>query len=187
VVTQPLLHHNAVIAVYSSHEAAEVAVRALQQGAVDLRKLSIVGSDFQSEEHVVGFYNAGDRMQYWGRMGAFWGGMWGFLFGSAFFIVPGIGPLLIAGPLVGWIVGALEGAVVVGGLSVLGASLYSLGIPRDSILTYETALKSGRFLVITHGSADEANQARDIIARTGPESVTNHHVSILHQSSSPSV
>jgi hypothetical protein len=69
-------------------------------------------------------------MKYWGKLGAFWGGVWGLLFGSAMFLIPGVGPLLVAGPLVGWIVGALEGAVVVGGLSAMGAGLYSLGIPH---------------------------------------------------------
>ena len=36
---------------------------------------------YHSEENVVGFYNAGDRMMYWGKTGAFWGGLWGLLFG----------------------------------------------------------------------------------------------------------
>jgi len=69
--------------------------------------------------------------------------------------IPGIGPLLIAGPLVGWLVGALESAVLVGGLSALGAGLYGLGIPKDSILRYETALKADKFVVIVHGTSDE--------------------------------
>ena len=62
---------------------------------------------------MVGYYNTGDRMKHWGKLGAFWGGIWGMLFGAAFFAIPGLGPILVAGPLVAWIVGALEGAVVV--------------------------------------------------------------------------
>lgn len=50
------------------------------------------------------------------------------------FLIPGLGPLVVAGPLVGWLGGALESAVVVGGLSALGAGLFSLGIPKNSIL-----------------------------------------------------
>lgn len=117
--------NNSVVAIYPSHPAAEAAIKELQQGGFDMKKLSIVGSDIHKDEHVVGYYNAGDRMKYWGKMGAFWGWIWGLLFGSAFFLIPGIGPLIVAGPLVGWIVGALEGAVVVGGLSAIGAGLYS--------------------------------------------------------------
>ena len=145
--------NNAVVAIYKSHTEAEAAVKELQRSGFDMKKLSIVGRDYHTDEHVVGYYNAGDRMKYWGKLGAFWGGIWGLLFGSAFFLIPGIGPLLVAGPLVGWIVGALEGAVVVGGLSAIGAGLYSLGIPKDSILRYETALKTGKFVVIAHGTA----------------------------------
>src|ERR1700733_11398871 len=129
--------NNAVVAVYKSHVEAETAVKELQQAGLDMKKLSIVGRDYHTDEHVVGYYNAGERMKLWGRTGAFWGGVWGVLFGSAFFFIPGVGPLIMAGPLVGWLVGALEGAVVVGGLSAIGAALFSIGIPKDSILQYE--------------------------------------------------
>ena len=113
-------------------------------------------------------------MKYWGKMGAFWGWIWGLLFGSAFFLIPGIGPLIVAGPLVGWIIGALEGAVVVGGLSAIGAGLYSLGIPKDSILKYETALKTDNFVLIAHGSMDEIIHAKEILHRTEPQTLEHH-------------
>jgi hypothetical protein len=162
------------VAIYKSHSEAEIAVKELQRSGFDMKKLSIVGRDYHTDENVVGYYNAGDRMKYWGKAGAFWGGIWGLLFGSAFFFVPGVGPLLVAGPLVSWIVGALEGAVVVGGLSAIGAGLYSLGIPKDSILRYETAVKTGKFVVIAHGSPDEIAQAQEIINRTNPEAIEAH-------------
>jgi hypothetical protein len=91
-------------------------------------------------------------------------------------LVPGVGPLLVAGPLVGWIVGALEGAVVVGGVSALGAGLYGLGIPKNSILQYETALQTGKFVVIAHGTAEEAARAREIVNRTNPEALEEHQL-----------
>jgi hypothetical protein len=81
---------------------------------------------------------------------------------------------MIAGPLVVWIVGALETAVVVGGLSALGAGLFSLGIPKDSILKYETALKTDNFLVIAHGSADEVARAKEILGRNASETMDYH-------------
>lgn len=165
---------NSVVAVYHTHTEADQAVKELQRGGVDMRKLSIVGKGYQTDEQVVGYYNTGDRMKHWGKMGAFWGGLWGFLFGSAFFLIPGIGPILVAGPLVAWIVGALEGAVVVGGLSALGAGLYSIGIPKDSIVKYETALKTDQFLLIAHGTAAEAAKAKDIIEATHPAQCTLH-------------
>jgi hypothetical protein len=169
-----ITNNNSVVAIYKSHIEAETAVKELQQSGFDMKKLSIVGRDYHTDEQVVGYYNAGDRMKYWGKLGAFWGGFWGLLFGSAFFLVPGVGPLLVAGPLVGWIVGALEGAVVVGGLSAIGAGLFSLGIPKDSILKYETALKTGKYVVIAHGSPAETAEAQKIIGNTHPETLDEH-------------
>src|SRR5271166_5052238 len=131
---------NSVVAVYRTHPEADLAVKELQRGGVDMRKLSIVGKGSHTDEQVVGYYNTGDRMKYWGKTGASWGGFWGLLSGSAFFAIPSIGPVLVAGPLVAWIVGALEGAVPFGGLGAIGAGLVGMGIPKDSVVTYETAL-----------------------------------------------
>jgi len=166
--------NNSTVAIYPTHTAAEAAVKELQQSGFDMKKLSIVGRDYHTEEHVTGYYNTGDRMKYWGGVGAFWGWIWGCLFGSAFFFVPGIGPLLVAGPLVIWIVGALESTVLVGGLSAIGAGLVSLGIPKDSILKYETALKTDKFVVVAHGSADEVSRAKAILEDTSPETLEHH-------------
>ena len=110
-------NQNAVVGIYKTHTEAEAAVKELQKSGFDMKKLSVVGKDYHTEENVVGFYNAGDRMKFWGRLGAFWGGLWGMLFGSAFFVIPGLGQLVVLGPLVMMIVGALEGAAVTGGLS----------------------------------------------------------------------
>ena len=167
---------NAVVAIYESHSQAEEALKELQRSGFDMKKLSIVGKDYHTEEHVVGYYNAGDRMKRWGKSGAFWGGFWGLLLGSAFFAIPGIGPVLVAGPLVAWIVGALEGAVVVGGLSAIGAGLYSIGIPKDSIVQYETAIKSDKFLLLAHGTADEVERAKRIMRTARPVEVAVHPV-----------
>jgi len=174
---------NAMVAVYNTHIEAEAAIKELQKAGFAMKKLSIVGKDYHSDEHVVGYYNTGDRMRYWGKLGAFWGGIWGLLFGSAFFAIPGFGPILVAGPLVAWLVGALEGAVVVGGLSALGAGLYSIGIPKDSVVKYETAIKAGKYVLVAHGTADEVASAKKIIEDTEVIESDVHHtepVEVLH-------
>lgn len=97
------------------------------------------------------------------------------MLGSAAFAVPGIGPVLMAGPIVAWIVGALEGAAVVGGLSAIGAGLYGMGIPEYSVLQYETALKTGNnFLLMVHSTAEEVDKAKKAIESTKPIHVTIH-------------
>src|SRR5579863_8185451 len=100
--------NDAVVNLCDTHEEAEDMVRRLQKAGFDMKKISIVGRNYHSEEKVTGYYNTGDRMKAWGKAGAFWGGLWGMLFGSAFFLIPGVGPLFAAGPLVGWVIGALE-------------------------------------------------------------------------------
>jgi hypothetical protein len=71
-------------------------------------------------------------------------------------------------------VAALEGAVEVGVLGALGAGLYSIGIPKDSVVKYETALKTEQFLLIAHGTAAEVAKAKDIIETTHPAELGMH-------------
>jgi len=165
---------NSVVATFESHGQAEDAIRELQKSGFDMKKLSIIGKDYHTEENVVGYYNTGDRMKYWGKLGAYWGGFWGILFGSAFFWLPGIGSVLVAGPLVVWIIGALESAVVMGGLSALGAALCSIGIPKNSVLQYETQVKNGQLLLVAHGTPEEVHRAKDILDQTEANSTAVH-------------
>jgi uncharacterized membrane protein len=166
--------YDSVVAVFHTHSEAERAVKELQRTGLDMRSVSIVGKDYHTDEQVVGYYNAGDRMNRWGKTGAFWGVFWGLLFGSAFFAIPGFGPILVAGPLVAWIVGALEGAAVVGGLSAVGAGLYSIGIPKNSVIEYETAVKSDKFVLIVHGTAAEVAKAKEVLDTTKPAQLDLH-------------
>jgi hypothetical protein len=171
---QIMSEKNSVVAIFESHERAEDAIRELEKSGFDMKKLSIIGRDYHSEENVVGYYTAGDRMMYWGKLGAFWGGFWGMLFGSAFFWLPGIGTVLVAGPLVVWIVGALESAVVMGGFSALGAALYSAGIPNNSVLQYETHVKNGKLLLVAHGTSEEVERAKELLDQSEATSATVH-------------
>jgi hypothetical protein len=74
-------------------------------------------------------------------------------------------------------VAALEGAVVLGGLSALGAGLFSIGIPKDSVVKYETSIKAGKFILVAHGTADEAAKARDILRSSGAEQIDSYEPS----------
>jgi len=165
---------NSVIAIYDTHSQAEAAIRELQEAGVDMKTLSIAAKDTHTDEQVVGYYNAGDRMKRWGKVGAFWGGFWGLLFGSAMFAIPGLGPLLVAGPWVAWIVAGLEGAVIVGGVSAAGAGLLSIGIPKDSVVKYDVALKTDKFLLVVHGTPEAVDKAKNIIEGTEHNSFSVH-------------
>ncbi len=150
--------------VFNTHVEAEAAIRSLSRSGLDMKKLSLVGKGYRSEEHPVGFYTAGDRIKSWGGAGAFWGATWSLLFGPAVFFLPGFGLIAMAGPLVTVLVGALEGAVVLGGTSALGAALTQIGFHKDQIIKYETAVKADKFVLMLHGTADEVTKARSVLA-----------------------
>ncbi len=153
-----------VVAVHATHSGAEAAVKALGQGGFDLTKVSIVGKGCRTEEHALGFYTVGDRVRAWGASGGSWGAVWGLLLGSAVFVMPPLGVVAAAGPITLGLVAALEGAVVVGGVSALCAALVSLGLPHDQAIKYEADVAVDRFLVIVHGSPEDVVRARRILA-----------------------
>jgi hypothetical protein len=164
-------------AVYDTHVQAEDAVRQLARAGFDMKAISILGKDYHTEEHVIGYYNTGERAKFFGKLGAFWGGLAGILFGSAFMFVPVLGHLVILGPIASTVVGGLEGAVLGGGLSALAGALLSIGIPRDSVLRYETAIKANKFLVIVHGTAADVRRAHEVLTVAGSSDVQDHSIS----------
>jgi len=165
---------DSVVAVFADHLAAEAAVKKLAAGGFDMKDLSVVGKGYHTEEKVVGFYGAGDRITFWGTRGAFWGGLWGLFFGGLFLTVPILGHVIVLGYLAATLVSGIESAVLVGGVSAVGAALYGLGVPKDSVLRYETAVKADRFLVMAHGSTRQVASAKAILATCGPTSLDIH-------------
>jgi uncharacterized membrane protein len=170
----PSTQEHSVVAIYETHTGAEAALKELQKAGLDMKRLSIIGQDFHTEEHATGFYTSGDRMKFWGVRGAFWGSLWGVLFGGAFFFIPVLGPLVVMGPLVGWLVGALEGAALGGAAGVLAAALGSIGIPDDSIVKYELDVKAGKFLVLARGTPEMIAHAHVVLGTTGASLLATH-------------
>lgn len=162
------------VAIYESHTQAEEAVHKLARAGFDMKTISILGKDYHTEEHVVGYFNVGDRARFFGKLGAFWGGLAGILFGSALLFVPVVGHIVVLGPIAATIAGGLQGAVVGGGFSALVGALTAVGVPKDSVLRYETALKASKFLVVVHGAGDDIWRARDVLAAAGSSDVQTH-------------
>ena len=162
------------IAVFADHQAAETAIKKLAQAGFEMKNLSIVGQGYHTDEKVVGFYNTGDRIKFWGTRGAYWGGLWGLLFGGIFLTAPLGGSVVVLGYLGAIVIAGLENAILVGGISALGAALYSIGIPKDSVVEYEAALKADNFLVMAHGTAEEVARAKSILATSNPTRLDLH-------------
>ncbi len=163
-----------VIAEFTDHRAADAAVKKLTAAGIEMKNLSVVGKGYHTDEKVVGFYNMGDRVKFWGTRGAFWGGLWGLFVGGLFLTIPVVGHVIVLGYLATIAITAIENAVVVGGLSAVGAALYSIGVPKDSVIEYETALKADGFLVMAHGTAEEVSRAKAILAAANPSRVDVH-------------
>ena len=153
-------------------------MKTLADSGFEMKKLSVVGKGYHTEEKVVGFYNLGDRMKFWGTRGAFWGGLWALFFGGLFLTIPVVGHVVVLGYLATVIVTAVENAVLLGGLSAVGAALYGMGIPRDTILQYESAVKADAFLVTAHGTAAEMMRAKAIIQAAHPSQLGHHATTV---------
>lgn len=156
--------------IFKTRETAEIAVRNLGQAGIDLQQLSLIGKGYHSEEHPIGFYTMGDRIKSWGGTGAFWGALFGLLAAPAMILFPGVGVVAVAGPLVSSVIAALEGAVAAGGLSALGAALVQLGVRKDAVVRYETAIKADEFVLLVHGDAALQTRANAVLAAASPAS-----------------
>ncbi|NDI84986.1 DUF1269 domain-containing protein [Undibacterium sp. B2R-29] len=154
----------AAIYVFGTRADAEVAIGKLSVAGIDVTKLSLIGKGYHSEEHPIGFYTMGDKIKSWGAKGAFWGGIWGLLIAPAVFVFPGVGLVAMAGPIVAMIASALEGAVIVGGLSALGAAMTVIGVPKEKQIMYETALKADQYILIAHGTEQDVARVKAELA-----------------------
>ncbi len=153
--------NNATLTVFKSQPDAEAAVRQLARDGYDLSKVSMVGCDAKQEQAST-------------KIGASWGGIKEMLVGSGFFLVPGIGPLVVAGPLLTWIVQLMGPEVGPDKLGAMAGGLQQLGIPTDSITRCEAALKSGKVVIIAEGSAMAMIHAREVFRRTPVEVIEQH-------------
>jgi hypothetical protein len=150
-----MTQHCATVALFADHLQTEAGVRALQQGGFDLKKLSIIGKNYHREEHVTGVIDRGDGARYWGRFGALWSRLDGVLGSSALLLFPGVGQVVILGPLVSHVAGGLAGA----DKAALAGTFSLLGLPAPAVQRYERAVRAGRFALIAHGPQHDVQVA----------------------------
>jgi hypothetical protein len=155
-----------IVGVFDADGAAARAVERLIERGFPMDRLSSLGRAAASGDDPLGIYypGVGERVKGWGAMGAFWGGLWGLLGGAAgLFLVPGLGPVLAAGPLVEALAGALVGATVSAGvmagaaaLAQVGVALRRLGVPRERLEALQQAVARGQTVVLLRVDAGEA-------------------------------
>jgi hypothetical protein len=163
---------NAALLVYSAQTDAALAVGSLRSSGFDMKKVSVAARERQPANGAPGCYHDDLDSTYCRELGEPWASLEGALSGWASLHLPGIGPVLVAGPLSGWIVSALENVAIFGGLSALGAGLYSIGIRRERIRECESALRSGAYLLLAHGASTEVARAKEILESASAGRVT---------------
>jgi hypothetical protein len=169
-----MLKNESVVAVFGDVQGVDVAVKKLARAGMRIEHLSVIGKGSHSEERLVGFYDVGDRTTFWGKRGAFWGDLWSLFDGGVSLTIPVLGHVMILGYLAPIVASAVDGAIMAGGLSPLGAALYSAGAPRESIVQYEQAVKADGFLVIVHGAVEELARARGLLLQDNPSRLDLH-------------
>jgi hypothetical protein len=172
--THPTGPTHFLTAVYRRQATALTAVERLIDKDFPMDKISLLGKAYATGDDVLGIYyhKVGERMKAWGEQGAFWGGLWGLLASaSGMFIIPGIGAVMAAGPIVAAIANAVAAASITGGalaaaaaISEIAVALHRLGIPQENIEQLHQAIADGKYVLIIQGKAEELADYRELVS-----------------------
>lgn len=173
-----------VLAVFQNEAAAQSALDSLITRDFPLDRMSVLGRASASGDDPLGIYypTAGERIRGWGKMGAFWGGLFGLLGGAAgMFMLPGVGLMVALGPLAEALVTTAAGAGIGGGVMMGGAALshiaqaiHRMGVPEDRIEALQDHLREGHYLVMLIVGEGEAEPSVGVLERAGADQVETH-------------
>ncbi|MBL8212592.1 MAG: hypothetical protein JNK87_17895 [Bryobacterales bacterium] len=159
-----------VLAVFDTPASADTAVRELTSVGVDRSDISVIAHDRDKRYESTTGFDTGDRKTTDGTTvgenvagGALFGGLGGLALGLAALAIPGIGPVVAAGPLATTLAGAAIGAA---GGGIIGA-LKDAGVPDDEADLYAESVRRGGTLVTVHCDSDRANEISRILDRNG--------------------
>jgi hypothetical protein len=158
-----MLKENTTVSICENSNQVQGAVAKLAGAGFDLKRISVIGRAFGSNGKPVAYYTHGDRLACWGEQNEFWDKLIERAQEVVLFDCTGTGSLLVIGPIALWIIAVLNNSAIFNGLSVFGATLYSMGLPKERVQDYEEALRKGSYLMIVHGPADEIMQAKKIL------------------------
>ena len=158
-----MLEENTTVTIYSSPDQVQEGVVELEKFGFDLKKVSVIGKVYKDQKELFAFYRQGDKLKCWGERSEFWNGLCRTTREWVLFSCPGTGSLLVVGPIAEWVVAVLNNSAIFVGMSVLGATLYSMGLARDRVQDCEEALRKGNYLLIVYGPAEEVKRAKKIL------------------------
>jgi hypothetical protein len=158
-----MVKENATVSICANPDQVQKAVVDLERYGFDIKRISVIGKAYGEKQELAAYYKQGDKLKCWGKQSDFWNRLCILIRDWIFFSCPGTGALLVIGPVSLWIIAVLDNSSIFGGLSVLGATLYSMGLAKDSVQDYEEALRKGSYLLIVHGPSQEVMQAKRIL------------------------
>ncbi|NLW24485.1 MAG: hypothetical protein GXY91_04480 [Clostridia bacterium] len=156
-----------IVAVFSSREQAEKAANELRQNGFE-QEISVVTKDNNQRNNDQSFMDmgTGDTVTDGAATGATWGALGGLALGAGALAIPGLGPIIAAGP----IAAALSGAAAGG----LGGALIDMGIPETESRQYEEEVRQGNTLITVECSENKVQKAKQILQNSGANRIKEH-------------
>jgi uncharacterized membrane protein YsdA (DUF1294 family) len=161
----------AVLGIYPNYSSVENGVDVLKESGFRNTDISVlfpekvVSKDFAQKKHT----RAPEGAAAGAGTGAILGGTLGWLVGIGALAIPGLGPIIAAGP----IMAALAGVGVGGAVGGITGALIGMGIPEHEAKRYEVRVKEGGILLSVHSdNADWTKRAKDILERTGAQDIS---------------
>jgi tetrahydromethanopterin S-methyltransferase subunit C len=164
--------NTAVFGIYKTRTAAEAAVDELISAGFPSADVSVLLPDVQSTREVAHEKStkAPEGTTTGVAAGGAVGGTLGLLAGIGALAIPGLGPFIAAGPIMGALAGAGAGGAVGG---IVGA-LVGMGIPEYEAKRYEGHVKNGGILLSVHcDTSEEVSRAKDILKNTGAADISS--------------
>lgn len=145
-----------VVGAYGTEMEAVEVIEDLQRQGYRNEDISVISKDKKDVEHITEETGtqAGEGAATGAAAGGALGGLGGVLAGLGALAIPGIGPIVAAGPIAAGLAGAAAGAGV-GGIS---GALIGLGVPEDEAKDYETQFKEGKILVLLEDKDQQQNK-----------------------------
>lgn len=160
----PQVQPQAVIGLFASMSDAEQAVNQLRSSGFSTEEINIVSK----KDRYVASDGGNDSIMDGAMTGSALGTIGGLMLSAGALAIPGVGPIVAAGPLASAISGAVSGGIAGG--------LIDWGIPEDISNTYSSEVSSGSTLAVIKTEAAKVNQAAQILTSSGASNVETHPV-----------
>ncbi|MBL1320931.1 MAG: hypothetical protein COA63_007715 [Methylophaga sp.] len=170
-----------VVGIFDGENRATSAVEKLIEEDFPADRISLLHKASGPGDDMLGlsYSSTEERVKVWGKHGLFWGGLWGLLTGiSGLFVLPGMGAVFAAGPIVEALGITIAGATLGGGamagaavVTELASALHEMGIPKEELATIHDSIEQGHYIVILHCARDQVEQYERHIKWAGADPV----------------